>query len=49
MCFRPSGINKPVTCPSCGKKVSMMAGKKTCPFCKAELLDSKDGAVQPPK
>ena len=47
MCFRPAGINKPITCSSCGKKISMLGGKKTCPFCKAEIVDSKEGETPP--
>jgi len=39
MCFRPGSAAKPIECPSCGKKLAVVAGIKQtkCPLCKADL------------
>lgn len=43
MCFRPAEAAKPVTCPSCGKRIPVVGGVKlkACPFCKTDLTAAR--------
>ncbi|MDO4501955.1 MAG: hypothetical protein Q4D06_02120 [Coriobacteriia bacterium] len=41
MCFRPAGVETPVYCPHCEKKLPIVGNTilKKCPFCKTPFSD----------
>ena len=41
MCFRPAGVETPVFCPHCDKKLPIIGNTilKKCPFCKTAFSE----------
>lgn len=51
MCFRPAEVAKPQVCPSCQRKVGVLAGirQKKCPFCGTDMPEPAAEPITCPK